>query len=148
MAKDSPGQVVDRFLEAYRAGSVEKMLQIYANDAVFDDVAQRHHFVGSEQLQVFLSQLVAVHSKIGLREKRRVVMGNTVVVEYEYTGVLSGAALRQATGQETCQDTDYVLPATSWYEVKKGRIQRQRDFIDLATLEEIRKQAHGVQASD
>ena len=35
-AGGDPGQVLDHFYEAYREGSVEKMLAVYAPEAVFD----------------------------------------------------------------------------------------------------------------
>ncbi len=140
------GQVLDRFFDAYRRGAVEEMVQTYAADAVFEDVNQRHRFVGSEELRGFLAGIVGLHTELDLREKRRVTVGDTVVVEYEYTGVLSGAALSQATGKEGCRDVEYVLPVTSWYEVENGHIRRQKDFIDLTTLQEIRQQAAGQSA--
>ena len=65
--------------------------------------------------------------------------GNVVVVEYDYAGFLNGAVLGQAVGKEGCPDLEYTLPATSWYEVEDGHIVRQRDFIDMATLLELRE---------
>jgi steroid delta-isomerase-like uncharacterized protein len=143
----APGQVVDRFYDSYRNGSVEGMMRLYAEDAVFEDVNQRHRLQGSEQLQGFLAGIVGLHAEIGLREKRRVTVGDTVVVEYEYTGILSGAALRQVSGKDSCQDTEYSLPVTSWYDVQDGHIVHQKDFIDLATFLEIQQQIQG-QAPD
>jgi steroid delta-isomerase-like uncharacterized protein len=140
LASQAPGQMVDRFQSAYRAGSVEDMLQVYAPDAVFEDVNQRHHFQGVEQLRAFLSALVGMHHEIDLRETRRVVRGDTVVVQYEYAGILNGAALGQSVGKEGCPDLAYTLPATSWFQVKGGRITHQIDFIDLATFQELRQQ--------
>ena len=144
-AESSPaGRVVDRFYQAYRQGSVDGMMQMYAADAVFEDVNQRHKLEGSEQLEGFLSRIVSLHSRMGLREKRRVGLGSIVVVEYEYTGIISGEALRQVSGKDTCQDVEYVLPVTSWYEIKEDRIIHQKDFIDLTTYREIQQQALGT----
>lgn len=140
VAGDSPDRVIDRFYEAYRDGSVEAMLAVYAPDAVFEDVNQRHHVEGSEALRQMLTALVAMHHRIDLEEKRRAVHGDFVVVEYEYSGQLNGAVLGQSVGKEGCPDLEYTLPATSWYEVRDGRIVHQKDFIDLATLLELREQ--------
>ena len=138
-ASGTPGDAIDRLFAAYRSGSVEQMLASYTPDALFEDVNQRHHFQGTEQLAQLLGGLVAVHHQMGLKEKRRVVSGDTVVVEYEYVGTLNGAALGQSVGKQGCPDLDYVLPTTSWYEVKNGKITRQRDFIDWATFLELRQ---------
>lgn len=137
-------RVIDRFFDAYRRGSVDDMLAIYAPDAVFEDLNQRHRVEGAEQLRQFLDQIVQMHSTIGLEETRRATTGNLVVVQYAYTGTLSGAALRALTGKETCRDTEFRLPVTSWYEIEEGRIARQTDFIDLATLREIQARASGA----
>jgi len=137
-------RVIDRFFDAYRRGSVDEMLAIYAPDAVFEDLNQRHRAEGTEQLRQFLGQVIQMHTTIGLEETRRSTTGNTVVVQYAYTGTLSGAALRAITGKETCRDTEFTLPVTSWYEIEDGRIARQTDFIDLATLREIQARASGA----
>jgi limonene-1,2-epoxide hydrolase len=121
-----------------KAGDVV-MLDIYSADAVFEDVNQRHHFEGTDRLRALLSRIVAMHHRIDLREKRRVVHGNVVVVEYEYAGFLNGAVLGQSVGKEGCPDLEYTLPATSWYEIENSHIVRQRDFIDMATLLEVRE---------
>lgn len=128
---------VDRFFEAYRTGHVEPMLRVYAEDAVFEDVAQRHRYAGREELAAFLGQLTAVHLEMDVREKNRLTRDDTVVVEFEYVGVLSGEALSQLTGREGCSDQEYAIPATSWFRIEDGRIASQRDFIDLASLQEL-----------
>ena len=138
-AADSPSDVVDRFYGAYRDASLEGMLDSYAAGAVFEDVNQRHHFEGKEQLSFLLGGLVALHRTMGVKEKRRVIAGNTVVVEYDYVGTLNGVALGQSVGKEGCPDLDYVLPTTSWYDVQDGKIVHQRDFVDWATYLELRE---------
>lgn len=138
-AGTDPGEVVDSFQEAYRSGSVEEMLGLYAGDAVFEDVNQRHRFQGTEQLRAMLSGLVGVHLRMDLEETRRVIHGNLVVVEYAYTGQLDGAALGASVGKEGCPDLTYRLPVTSWYRIEKGRIAHQKDFIDWATYLDLRE---------
>lgn len=140
LAAAGPGDVVDRFQSAYRAGSVERMLDLYAADAIFEDVNQRHRAKGAEQLQALLAGIVGFHLSMGLTEDRRVVDGDTVVVEYAYEGQLNGAALGASVGKEGCPDLDYRLPATSWFKVENGKIAHQKDFIDWATFLELRQQ--------
>lgn len=135
-----PGAIVDRFQAAYRAGSVPEMLAIYSPDATFEDVNQRHRFQGTDQLQVMLSGIVAMHVSLGLEEERRVVSGDTVVVEYAYKGQINGAALGASVGKEGCPDLEYSLPATSWFRVENGHIVNQRDFIDWATFLALREE--------
>ncbi len=139
-ASENPGRTVDRLFDAYRDGSAERMLAVYSSDATFEDINQRHRFTGTEQLQAMLNGIVGVHLRMGLEEKRRVVNGETVVVEYEYLGQLNGAVLGASVGKEGCPDLEYSLPATSWYRVQNGRIVQQKDFIDWATFLDLRQQ--------
>lgn len=138
-AQEEPGATVTRFQEAYRQGAIEEMLAIYAPGAVFEDVSQRHRVEGTDALRAMLANLRGMHHRLGLQEKRRLVQGEVVVVEYDYVGELNGAAMSQAAGKEGCPDLEYRLPATSWFEVRDGRITRQRDFIDFATFLELRE---------
>ena len=71
------------------------------------------------------------------------------MVEYEYRGKLNGAALGAAVGKAGCPDLEYVLPTTSWYKVRGGKIVQQRDFVDWATFLDLRQQmlAAGTDAS-
>lgn len=141
---ESPAAVVESFLKAYADRDLDKMIQIYSPEAVFVDVAQRHEVKGQEELRAYLGQVLGVHSEAGVEIHRRVSSGNLVAVDFAYTGTLSGAALRQLTGKDTCQDVTYKLPVTSWFEIADGRIVRQTDFVDMATLQEVKAKASGV----
>ncbi|MDX1389675.1 MAG: nuclear transport factor 2 family protein, partial [Acidobacteriota bacterium] len=140
VAGTSPGKAVDALQDAYRNGSVDGMLAAYSADATFEDINQRHRFEGTEQLRLLLGHIVGMHLTMDLVESRRVIDGDTVVVEYEYRGRLDGAALGASVGKEGCPDLEYVLPATSWYTVRGGEIVEQKDFIDWATFLELRQQ--------
>lgn len=140
VAGQEPGQAVDRLYDAYRNGSVDAMLSAYSEDATFEDVNQRHRFTGAEELKAMLTAIVGMHIRMELEEGRRVVDGDLVVVEYVYSGQLNGAALGASVGKEGCPDLEYVLSATSWYTVKNGKIVHQKDFIDWATLLDLRQQ--------
>jgi len=139
LAAEGPSAVVDRYFSAYRAASVEKMVEHYAPEAVFEDVNQRHRVEGTEQLTAQLGGLVAMHHTMGLVERRRVARGDTVVVEYDYVGTLNGGVLAQSVGKESCPDLDYVLPVTTWFRIEDGKIAHQKDYIDWATFLELRE---------
>ena len=121
-----PDGPVDRYLAGYEAMDVEAMLSAYAPDAVFEDVAQRHRVEGTKELRQLLDQLVALHTAMGIDERRRLTDGETVVVEYVFTGTLSAEALRAATGKESCVSVSYELPATSWFRRPSPRASSQR----------------------
>lgn len=145
-ATDDAGAAVDRYFTAYAAMDLDQMLLAFAPNAVFVDVLQRHHVEGTAGLRELLGGLVAVHSEMGIDVQRRIVSGNLVAVDYLYQGTLSGEALKAATGKESCRDTTYSIPVTTWFEIQGGRIHRQTDFIDLATLNEVKAKAAGIVA--
>ncbi len=147
-AADSPGRIIDAFYDAYSRGAVDEMLSFFAPHAVFEDVNQRHRFEGTESLRELFVGLVQMHERMEVSEKRRLVQGNVVVVEYDYRGTLDGVALSQISGKE-CSSIEYTLPATTWFTIEDGRIVHQKDFIDLATLKELQLQvAGGVTSSN
>ena len=131
---------VNQLFESYRKGSIDGMLAAYSEGATFEDVNQRHQFQGKEQLRAMLTAIVGVHLEMDLREKRRVVDGDVVVVEYVYQGQLNGAALGASVGKEGCPDLPYSIPTTSWYRISNGKIVHQKDFLDWATYLEIREE--------
>lgn len=138
---------VDRYFAAYRAMDLESMLGAFSSDAVFVDVVQRHRYEGAQGLRELLGRLVSMHTTMDVDIRRRAVSGSVVAVDYVYRGTLSGEALRAVSGKTTCQDTDYEIPVTSWFEIAGDRIRTQTDFIDLATLEDVRARALGEPTS-
>ncbi len=131
--------VIDRFFKAYQSQSTEAMLACYAPDAVLEDINQRHHFEGHDQIAQSLQKLTQMHVSMAIVEIRRMVKDSNVVVEYEYVGTLSGLALSQISGKSGCPDVDYRLRTMSWYVIDSGLIKQQVDFTDLATILEIRE---------
>lgn len=137
-AATAPGRVVDAFYDAYNRGAVDEMLSLFAPDAIFEDVNQRHRFEGTDSIRGLFEGLVQMHGRMEVSEKRRLVQGNLVAVEYEYIGELDGAVLSQMSGKQ-CSSIEYVLAATTWFTIEDGRIAHQKDFIDLATLMELQQ---------
>ena len=131
-ASDEPGLAVDKFQDAYRAADLPALLEIYADQAVFEDVNQRHHFEGTDQLQEFLGRLVGAHLHMDIEEKRRIVTGNTAVVEIDYVGTLDCSVLGLPD-----ESLPYRMPAVQIFEVEAGRIVRQTDYIDYRTFTEL-----------
>lgn len=131
-AAAGPAQVIDDFLAAYRAGDVDKMTAIYAEDVRFVDVSQRHELTGREAMRDSLGNLRTIHKEMGVEVKRRAVSGSLVTVEVVYTGTLDSDAL----GQPEEEDLVYSLPAVLLFEVENGRIASQTDYLDFRTFSE------------
>jgi steroid delta-isomerase-like uncharacterized protein len=127
---------VDRFLsdyyEIYRMGTAEELAAFYADDVVFDDISQRHHFEGRAALTEALAGLKNIHVEMEVEEKRRMISGDSVVVEILYKGTLDCAKL----GRPDHENLSYALPAVLLFEVSNGKIRRQTDYIDYRTFTE------------
>lgn len=129
-AAAGPANVVDDFLSAYRAGDVERMAAIYAEDVRFTDVSQRHEVSGRSAMRESLGNLSAIHKRMDVEVKRRAVSGGLVTVEVVYSGTLDSAALGQP------EDLEYSLPAVLLFEVEDGHIRSQTDYLDFRTFSE------------
>ncbi len=135
-ASSETGKQVDRFVsdyyEAYRIGTAEELAAFYTDDVVFDDISQRHHVEGKAPFTEALASLKNIHVEMSVEEKRRMVSGDTVVVEILYKGTLDCAKL----GRPDHENLSYALPAVLLFEVSNGRIRRQTDYIDYRTFTE------------
>ena len=131
-----PANEVDRLLsayyEAYRTGTAEELAGFYTDDVVFDDVSQRHHVEGKAPFTEALAGLKNIHVEMNIEEKRRMVSGESVVVEIFYKGTLDCAKL----GRPDHENLSYALPAVLLLEVSNGRIRKQTDYIDYRTFTE------------
>jgi len=116
-----PANEVDRLLsayyEAYRTGTAEELAGFYTDDVVFDDVSQRHHVEGKAPFTEALAGLKNIHVEMNIEEKRRMVSGESVVVEIFYKGTLDCAKL----GRPDHENLSYALPAVLLLEVSNGR---------------------------
>ncbi|MGH9388162.1 MAG: nuclear transport factor 2 family protein [Vicinamibacteria bacterium] len=131
LANDSD-HFLKAYYEAYRTGTVEELAAFYTEDVVFDDISQRHHAEGKAAFTEALESLKDIHVEMSIEEKRRLVSGNMVVVEILYKGTLDCAKL----GRPDHDNLPYVLPAVLLFEVSKGRIRKQTDYIDYRTFSE------------
>lgn len=136
VAASSSTSDVDRFLpdyyEAYRTGTAEELAVFYTDDVVFDDINQRHHVEGRALFTEALAGLKNIHVEMSVEEKRRMVSGDTVVVEILYKGTLDCAKL----GRPDHENLSYALPAVLIFEVSNGKIRKQTDYIDYRTFTE------------
>ncbi len=134
-ASSSTGDV-DLFLpayyETYRTGTAEELAAFYTDDVVFDDINQRHHIEGRALFTEALAGLKNIHVEMSVEEKRRIVSGDTVVIEILYKGTLDCAKL----GRPDHQNLSYDLPAVLIFEVSNGKIRKQTDYIDYRTFTE------------
>ncbi len=136
VASSEPANGVDRFLsdyyDAYHAGTAEELAAFYTDDVVFDDISQRHHVEGRASFTDALRGLKNIHVEMSVEEKRRMVSGDSVVVEILYKGTLDCAKL----GRPDHENLSYVLPAVLLFDFSNGKIRRQTDYIDYRTFTE------------
>lgn len=121
-------QLLDQFRQAYLARDAEKLLALYADDATFEDVIQQKTHQGKEALRESFTQLLAVHTQIGLEDLRRVVSGNQAVWEVRYSGAIAGDMLGAA------EDQEYSIRAVLLFRFENGKIRSQTDYLDVISL--------------
>ncbi|MEE8583221.1 MAG: ester cyclase [Acidobacteriota bacterium] len=89
---------------------------------------QKKTHQGKAALRESFTQLLAMHTKIGLEDLRRVVSGNQAVWEVRYTGALAGEILGLP------EDPEYSIRAVLLFKFEKGKIRSQTDYLDVVTL--------------
>ena len=126
------GQLLSAYYVTYRTGTAVELAEFYTDDVVFDDINQRHHIEGKALFAEALAGLKNIHVEMSVEEKRRIVSGDTVVVEILYKGTLDCAKL----GRPDHENLSYELPAVLLFEVSNGKIRKQTDYIDYRTFTE------------
>lgn len=135
VARETPDDVVDRYLAVYSSADMEALLDLYTADATFIDVSQRHEVRGRQELQQQFQQLAGMHKGMKVEEKRRATSDGLVTVEVVYSGTLDCATL----GFPDHEDLHYELPAVLLFEIEDGRIRHQTDYLDFRTLFELQQ---------
>jgi uncharacterized protein (TIGR02246 family) len=88
--------VVDRWSAAYTSNDSEKLVQIYAADAILLGTVSPVISIGTEAIRKYFSRLKGSGNKNAIRERHTIVLGDDAVVVtgfYEFTSTLDGKPL-------------------------------------------------------
>ncbi len=123
---------VDRLLhaleESYQAKDVARFVSLFADDFHQVDVNRRIDIRGIEAWRRQTENVNAAHREMARVHRGRVVQGNVILAEIEWSGVVRGAEF----GTDSA-DRPYRFSGLGMMEVADGKIRRQVLYIDYAT---------------
>lgn len=132
-ARDRTAAAVDAYYAAYRSADPDAMVSVYTDNATFVDINQRKEVQGKKDLRMMVSTLAISHSEMDVEEVRRVIDGDLAIVEVVYTGIVDTAAI----GRSDLEPVSYEIPAVLIFEVDRGLIRKQIDYLDYRSLSEL-----------
>ncbi len=128
---DDPRSVVDQFVNAYRTRDVDRLVNLLADNVVFDDPTFRLHQEGRDAIRKMATGTFAAFNDITIDVHSVVTMGDTVATEQTVAGVV--------THPERAKRNIKVRGA-SFFRVRDGQIYRWTDYFDFQTFSEQTRQ--------
>jgi len=126
---------VDRLLTAiedsYRAKDANRFVSLFTNDFSQVDVNRRITISGIDAWRRQTESVNAAHREMARLHLGRVVHGNLVISEIEWSGTVRGDEFASGT-----TDRPYRFSGLGVLELAGGKIRRQVLFIDYASLRE------------
>jgi len=124
---------VDRLLrrieETYAAMDVAAFVGLFTEDFIQDDVNRRVHVESRNAWTKQTEMINAAHRQMSRRHYGRLVIGEWVVAEIEWGGIVRGEAIGVPG-----RDREYLFSGLGLLKLKGGKVQRQVLYSDYATL--------------
>jgi limonene-1,2-epoxide hydrolase len=116
MPSEDPGELVIKFLATWDGGDVDRMLDLFAEDAVYHNMPM-DPLVGKSAIRKMVTQFMAM-METGLHAEihRQLVDGNVVMNERTDTFTLNGRKM--------------ALPVCGVFEIEDGKVKAWRDYYD------------------
>jgi steroid delta-isomerase-like uncharacterized protein len=124
---DDARTVVEQLFEAYRARDVERLVGLFAEDAVFEDPTFRIRQQGREGIRKLATDMSAGFSDISIEIHSMVSDGDMVATEETIAGVVTHADGKRRP---------IKVRGASFFRVRNGRIQKWTDYFDFQTFSE------------
>lgn len=118
-----------RIEETYAAMDVGAFVALFADDFIQDDINRRVHVESRVAWAKQTDTINAAHLRMFRRHYGRLVLGEWVVAEIEWGGVVRGEALGTPG-----QDREYRFSGLGLLKLHNGKVQRQVLYSDYATL--------------
>lgn len=122
--------LLERLEREYGEMDVDGFVSLFTEDFTQHDVNRRVRVSGIEAWHEQTVRVNAGHRWMARVHGRRLVEGNTVIVEIEWSGLVRGAALGRA------EDREYRYSGLGVLELDGGRIRSQVLYADFVTLAE------------
>jgi ketosteroid isomerase-like protein len=117
----TPADAIDRTFDAWQRLDVEALVELFADDASYEDPLFPAALVGHDQMRESIAPAMADLADCAITARRVIESGNTGMVEAEFrSGLAAGGRL----------DFDFAMLV----ELRDGRIARLAEYFDTRPL--------------
>jgi steroid delta-isomerase-like uncharacterized protein len=124
---DDARAIVEQFFDAYRAVDVERLVSLFADDAIFEDPTFRQRHQGRAAIRKTANDMHATFRDVVIEVHSMVISGDAVATEETVSGVVAhGDGSRR----------HIKVRSASFFRVRDGRIERLTQYSDAQTFNE------------
>ena len=124
-AKDQGSALAEKWVAAWNAHNPDKMLSLFTDDVLYEDVAFGEVSHGSAELRKFSASEFEGTPDLELKLLRSDIHNGHGTIEWMFTGTDKGVF---KTGKK------FSVRGVSVIEMRDGKISRNLDFYDVATI--------------
>lgn len=117
--------IVDKFVAAWNSHSPDKMLPVFTDDVVYEDVAFGEVSHGQAELRKFAVEEFEGVPDLELKLVRASINNGHGTIEWTFTGTDKGV---YKTGKK------FTVRGVSVVDVRDGKISRSLDYYDASTI--------------
>jgi steroid delta-isomerase-like uncharacterized protein len=122
---DPDAAVAEKWIAAWNSHNPDKMLALFTDDIVYEDVAFGEVSHGSAELRKFAASEFEGVPDLELKLLRADIRGGHGTIEWTFSGTDKGVF---KTGKK------FSVRGVSVIEMRNGKISRNLDFYDVATI--------------
>jgi steroid delta-isomerase-like uncharacterized protein len=122
---DPDAAVAEKWIAAWNSHDPDKMLSLFTDDIVYEDVAFGEVSHGSAELRKFAASEFDGVPDLELKRLRADIHGGHGTIEWTFSGTDKGVF---KTGKK------FSVRGVSVIEMRNGKISRNLDFYDVATI--------------
>ena len=121
--------IVRALFAAWSEHDLARLDALFAADGIYEDVPPQRTYRGSEEIKGFLTAIWAWAPNIEFKVTSVAVAGDRAVAEWVMTGTQTGPI-----GAIPASGEDFSVRGASVLEIRDGKITRNSDYYDLASL--------------
>jgi len=129
MSTDAAG-VVREYLAAWNAHDVERLMALFTDDCVYEDVALGRLEQGKERVRALVESVFVDLADFKMEVRSAFGLGDWAATEWTMTGrfVHSSVPSLAATGRS------FAVRGATMLELRDGRILRNSDYLDVPSF--------------
>jgi steroid delta-isomerase-like uncharacterized protein len=122
-----PRAMVEQFFDAYRTVDVDRLVSLFADDALFEDPTFRQRHQGRDAIRKTAMDMRATFRDVAIDVHSMVIDGDTVATEETVSGVVAHNDGNRRT---------IKVRSASFFRIRNGQIEKLTQYSDVQTFNE------------